>query len=635
MVANPSPLVLAAEHTAHDAPSVTVALVNMPFAMVDRPSIQCGLLKAALTRFGHRVDVHYLNLELALTLGRAAYEQIAEHRSDELLGDWLFAVAAFGDRGDEEAYRAACPGVERTCARIGLSWDELCRLRREVLPATVARWAEGVDWGRYAVIGFTSVFEQNVAALALARQIKRRFPHVITVFGGANFEAEMGPEQVRAFPWIDYAVIGEADETFPALVNRLARGERGAGLPGVVYRENGRVAGDPAPGRVFRMDRLPDPNYDEYFETLFRLGREQLVGDYPPVLPFESARGCWWGQKHHCTFCGLNAGGMTFRSRSPETVAGQLRRLAARYHIANFQAVDNIMDLRYLEALFPALVAARLDYAFFYEVKANLTREQVRTLARGGVHSIQPGIESFSTHILKLMRKGTTMLRNIRLLKWAHYYGMRIGWNILCGFPGERPEDYDQQAKLLPLLFHLPPPSGAGRIWLERFSPYYADPSFPVRNKRPRRAYRFIYPEGVDLDKIAYYFDYEMDDTLPDEAYRPLQQLVDEWKARWNGPNRPLLVYQRAPDWLQIIDKRDPSAPRALALHGLEADAYEFCSDTDHSAERVASHLQERHGSDVTTAAVEAILHRLCRQGLMVHEDGHFLSLALPVNPNW
>lgn len=635
MVGDHSPLVLGFGEASAAVSPVRVALVNMPFAMVDRPSIQCGLLKAALTRAGHQVDVHYLNLELALTLGRTTYEQIAEHRSDELLGDWLFAVAAFGLRGDEEAYRVAYPEVERTCAHLGIAWEELCRWRREVLPAVVARWAEGVDWDQYAVIGFTSVFEQNVAALALARRIKQRYPQVITVFGGANFEAEMGPEQVRAFPWIDYAVIGEADETFPALVNRLAHGERGAVLPGVVYRENGHVAGDPTPGRVFRMDRLPDPNYDEYFEALFRLGREALVGDYPPVLPFESARGCWWGQKHHCTFCGLNAGGMAFRSRSPQAVAGQLRRLAARYSIANFQAVDNILDLRYLDALFPELTASRLDYTFFYEVKSNLTREQLRTLARAGVHSIQPGIESFSTHLLHLMRKGTTMLRNIRLLKWAHYHGMRIGWNILCGFPGERPEDYHQQAALLPLLFHLPPPNGAGRIWLERFSPYYADPAFPVRNKRPRRAYRFIYPEGVDLDKIAYYFDYEMENTLPDDAYRPLQRLVEEWKDRWGGPHKPLLVYQRAPDWMQVIDKRDPAAPRALALHGIEADAYEYCSETDHAAERVAVHLRATHGRPVETGEVRDLLRRLCGQGLMVEEDDHFLSLALPINPNW
>ena len=54
--------------------------------------------------------------------------------------------------------------------------------------------------------------------LALARRIKEAYPHVRTVFGGANFDDEMGPEYVRTLPWVDYAVIGEGDEVFPALV---------------------------------------------------------------------------------------------------------------------------------------------------------------------------------------------------------------------------------------------------------------------------------------------------------------------------------------------------------------------------------------------------------------------------------
>ena len=79
-----------------------------------------------------------------------------------------------------------------------------------------------MDWGRYSVVGFSSTFQQNVASLALARRIKERFPMVKVVFGGANFEGEMGPEYVRAFPFIDYAVVGEGDMAFPALLRNIA-----------------------------------------------------------------------------------------------------------------------------------------------------------------------------------------------------------------------------------------------------------------------------------------------------------------------------------------------------------------------------------------------------------------------------
>src|SRR5262249_1542590 len=159
--------------------------------------------------------------------------------------------------------------------------------------------------------------------------------------------------------------------------------------------DSGPIDGGAAP-LAHDLDGLPDPDYDEYFETLFRIGRERVLGNSPPMLLFESARGCWWGEKHHCTFCGLNAAGMVFRSKSVERARDELRRLSSRYKVVNFEAVDNIMDSEYLEKLCRPLGDERLDYQIFYEVKSNLTPAQLRTMARAGVRTIQPGIESLS-----------------------------------------------------------------------------------------------------------------------------------------------------------------------------------------------------------------------------------------------
>jgi ribosomal peptide maturation radical SAM protein 1 len=617
-------------------PDTRVALVNMPFALADRPSIQCGLLKSGLTRAGYQVEVLYLNLELAALLGAETYSKVSALRSDQLLGEWLFSAAAFEHLPDPEEYRRECPGIDETCADLGLNFADLCRLRDDTLPALIEQWLAERDWGAYTAVGFTSTFEQNTAALALARRIKARHPAVVTIFGGANYDGEMGAEYARAFPWIDYVVVGEGDEVLPALIERIDAGASGAGLPGVTSRCDGAVIEGGQARQVRELDALPDPDYDEYFATLFRLGHDRVLGVRPPLLLFESARGCWWGQKHHCTFCGLNALGMTFRSKSPGRVHDELRRLAARYQIVNFEAVDNIIDMRYLNELCEPLAAKQYDYQLFYEVKANLNRRQLRTLARAGVRAIQPGIESLNTHILGLMRKGTTLLRNLRLLKWGYYYGMSVRWNLLTGFPGETRADYEAQERLLPLLSHLPPPTGCGPLWLERFSPYFTDPSFPVRNVTPLRVYHYVYPaDQLNLEKVAYFFDYEMGDVLPDASHDGLRALVAEWRRRWEEAPRPVLVYQRAPDWLQVIDRRDPASARVHALQGLEAAAYEFCGDTDHTPAAVAAHLAAADDATVDPEMAERMLRRFCELGLMVEEENHYFSLAVPINPNW
>lgn len=609
-----------------------VALVNMPFAVADRPSIQCGTLAGTLRAAGHHVDVHYLNLRLAASLGKETYHQLAAPRRQSLLlGEWLFSVAAFGSRGDAELYRAACQGVDAVCADLGWSWDRLCQLRDRELPRLVDEWAAETPWGNYAVVGFSSTFEQNVASLALARAIKQRCPDVVTVFGGSNFDDEMGPEYVRALDFVDHAVVGEGEIALCGLVDRVAHGRSPAGLPGVVSRDDPSLSEGCHAPVVAEMDALPDPEYDDYFSTLFELGQERVVGGEVPMILFEGSRGCWWGQRHHCTFCGLNNRTIAFRAKSPDRVIDEIRRLANRYYVLGFEAVDNIMDMRLLRRVWGPLSETPYDYSFFYEVKANLSRGQLRTMAAAGVRAIQPGIESLSTNILRLMRKGTTLLHNVRVLKWSHHYGMRVGWNLLMGFPGEGLEDYEAQRQLIPLLFHLPPPAGAGPIWLERFSPYFSDGSFPIHAIHPVAAYSFVYPpEQLNLDKIAYFFDYEADDIAPVEAHTALQDLVGRWKERWDTGPVPVLAYQRGPDWIQIVDRRDGRKPVALALHDEEALVYELCGDKERTVGEVAEGLQAAQVAP-GVPRIEEILSKCCELGIMIEEDARFLSLALPV----
>src|SRR5439155_6118718 len=132
-------------------------------------------------------------------------------------------------------------------------------------------------------------------------------------------------------------------------------------------------------------------------------------------------------------------------------------------------AVDNIIDMRYYRDVLPRLKELDLDVALFYETKANLRKEQVRLLREAGITRIQPGIESLSTNVLRLMGKGVTALQNIQLLRWCAEFGVHPGWNLLAGFPGEDPADYARQAAIVPLLTHLVPPQGVGEVRLDRF----------------------------------------------------------------------------------------------------------------------------------------------------------------------
>ncbi len=620
--------------TSNRAGPVRIALINMPFAAARRPSIQCGLLKAILNRAGHQTDVFYFNLRLAAALGHELYSKLADNQWLSFLGDWLFGAAAFGPRQDELLYLQTS-GAAGHQAHVGLNEAELIELRNRTLPALLDVWIGETDWSVYTAAGFSCTFDQNAASFAFARLLKERFPGLITVFGGANFDDDSAPEYLRKLDWIDYIVVGEGDQALPTLVQRLQEGLSGAGVAGVVARSNGHVCCTPAK-IVPDLDSLPDPDYDDYFAALNSLGQRSVLGAASPQLPFQGARGCWWGQKHHCTFCGLNGSDIAFRSRNPRLVYDELRRQSARYRTLKFIATDNILDMKYIDTLFTWMRDSRHDYNLFYETKANLTRAQIRTLVQGGAKAIQAGVESLNTHVLRLMNKGTTMLLNLRLLKWARYYGLHVAWNLLTGFPGETLDDYQAQARLIPLIAHLEPPGIADSIMLEKHGPYVISRDPFYRNLRPASGYSFIFQESIDLDKIAKYFDAErMAGDWRPAAFEELNRGVDRWNDLWRGDKRPALVCQRSADWMRIEDRRDPGEPRTHWLTAPFASAYGACLETAQNAAGVVQRSRESGEGYSSESDARGMLGEMTEKGLMVEENGNYLSLAIPVNPGW
>jgi ribosomal peptide maturation radical SAM protein 1 len=307
-------------------------------------------------------------------------------------------------------------------------------------------------------------------------------------------------------------------------------------------------------------------------------------------------------------------------------VLDELASQARRYRSFRFEAVDNIMDTAYLRKLFPVLAENDMGYEIFYEVKANLRRDQLRLMAQAGVTSIQPGIESLSSNVLRLMRKGVRAIQNVNLLRWAQYYGIHVDWNLLWGFPGETAQDYTEQAAAMPHLLHLRPPASASRIWLERFSPLFTEHDrFRVR-RTPERSYRYIYPDDVDLDRVAYFFDYEIEGALPDTAYTGVRHAVVNWSDAWQPDKLPVLKYWRAPHFVQIYDERRQGQGGTYTFEDTLADLYLACSDQP----TTAAHVRQELNLSLPVEAIQEVFEEFQKRGLMFLDEQFALALALP-----
>jgi ribosomal peptide maturation radical SAM protein 1 len=611
-------------------------LVNMPFGAIQFPSIQLGILQSLAQSANIPCKSIYANIEFAQRIGPALYNVLSNHRG-VMLGEWHFSLAAFDSSvksADEflSQFADAFADIER---KTGVPARRLKYIREVIATKFIEETADRIVAAGPKVVGLTSTFEQNLASIALARAIKARNPGITTLFGGANFDGTMGVAYMEAIPWIDVCVVGEADHIFVPLVTALIEGREAPDLKGVLTRA--KLTESDVVGRASYnapMDDLPVPIYDDYFEALDSHQMTDQDLGRAIVLPFESSRGCWWGEKHHCTFCGLNAMGMGFRVKSAGKVVGEIAYLTERHNINRFAAVDNILSPKLFDGLEQELAEGEYDYDLFYEIKANLARDKIRRMHNSGIRRVQPGIESLSSHVLKLMKKGITATQNINALRWMNYYGLEVLWNILYGFPGETEADYDRQLQIVRLMTHLAPPNYVGRIWLERFSPLYSQSvSFGFSDVRPEPSYEYIYPGSVDLARASYFFRGSAPDTVSDEYLDATRAEVDKWRSKWSADQPPFLTFVKTHGGIHISDGRDdPSNPIAISYRAPADLIYRYCSDQPRSLEGVDQFLRERHGMAIDPADLESILQRFVSRGFMLAEDGVYLSLALPAH---
>lgn len=618
-----------------------VLLVCMPFGPVFSPSLGLSLLKAGLAAKGIPARVRYFSIDFAQRTGQAFYCDLAsEGRPSvrDLAGEWIFSGALFpATEAEEEAYveevlrkRSASlnggAGVPASPALIG----RILRARRAA-PAFLERCLEEVVRERPRLVGLTSVFQQHVASLALARRIKQSLPDTFIVMGGANCEGVMGAETVRQFPFVDAAVSGEADRVFPELARRVLESRPLGGLPGVRTREgtlaeftNGSFSSAPM---VRDLDELPYPDYGDYFEQFAasRYGRE-----WQPSLFFETSRGCWWGERMHCTFCGLNGQTMAYRSKSARRALDELLDLTRKHPGCDVEVSDNILDLGYFKDFLPELAARRLGLALYYETKANLKKEQVRLLRDAGIKTLQPGIESFSDAVLKLMRKGVSGLQNIQTLKWCKELGIEPYWNLLWGFPGEPPEEYARMASLVPLLTHLPLPVGFGSIRLDRFSPNFFDAErLGFTDITPLPAYRHLYRLPAEARaNLAYYFAFRYREPREVESYvRPLLKELEAWRR---VAGRSDLFSVDLGECLLLWDLR-PAGHRPLTvLRSLDRLLHQAC-DAACGVQQLAQAVERPGGGAVPPEEIERRLEPLVAGGLVVRDGPRYLALAVPL----
>jgi magnesium-protoporphyrin IX monomethyl ester (oxidative) cyclase len=348
-------------------------------------------------------------------------------------------------------------------------------------------------------------------------------------------------------------------------------------------------------------------DYDVFLDSL---DRAFPGGEVKPVLLFETSRGCWWGAKQRCAFCGLNGPSLRYRAMKPENAVTQIRSLFRYAPRCSFlESVDTILPEDYVTTVMPSLQPPS-GMKIQYEVRPEFSESDLENLCAAGVTVLQPGIESLSTATLKLMRKGTTAFQNIRFLKACGKFPLEIGWNLLIGSPGESEATYENYLRVLPLLSHLHPPQTASLVGFVRYSEYHERAREHGLNLQPEDYYRLTFPfDDAAIARVAIKFrDANADAERMNGWLTKLNEAVARWRERWLSGAR--LCLARDGDTAFVFDSRG-GKPLQHALDAATLDALELLE-------------QPRPASEVGGS-----LAFLRERGLVFEEGGRCLSLVI------
>lgn len=562
-----------------------IALISMPFARLDYPSLALEQLKTLLReRFGgrHAIDLLYLQHDFLDVLDVETYKQLAGssvyinyRRQTENnpagameramkrgrltgVGEWLFRPLAYPNAPDNTG-----EFLERHFRKHPEAAERLTSLRQR-LPGFLESLVDRRGLDDYDVLALTSLFEQHNPNLALIRSLRRVNPNALILMGGNNYH-NAAEVYARHCPGVDILLSGPGYNAVLEAIDTFDHERRRPDFTRLLCSAEEHI------------DRAIDLDYEDFYRSFEQ--RQGLMEHLSPAVFWETSRGCWWGERSKCTFCDYNKR-IEFCAMEEERAVAYLQRILdqGRGRCRYFWAVDSILPVHYIEQVFPRLNIPD-DARIFYEVRATLTRPQLETLRRCRVIMVQCGIEALDTPTLRMLKKGMTGPGNLRFLRECCETGVSVLWNLICGIPGEDIRRLYRLLELIPKLFHLYPPTGLWGISYDRNSDYVRrreDYGLSLTPSTAALSNAFPF-EARELQQIAYFYENNrISEIMTREKIKLIQKINSEivrWQNRWKAEDEGSLPRLYWTDFKnkRLIDTRGEAreyslSPEAAAL---------------------------------------------------------------------
>jgi len=286
------------------------------------------------------------------------------------------------------------------------------------------------------ILGFMMTTYMFRETLDWAQFLKKHL-RVPVLIGGYNLRVY--PEASVSVDGVDFGCFNSAFHTVPRLFEELEGQRRFADVPGLVYRDNGKVK---------MTEYGPDPSFEDYPNPARDLLPNELYAEFPTerknFTVMVTSKGCPMG----CLFC--EAGRTAYNPRSPEKVGQEIQECYDKYHIREIDMFDYefCINRRRVIDICDQILDRRLDVKWACRARIDsIDEEMARKMKMAGCSRIYFGIESGDQATLDRVNKGITVQQIHDTIDLVKGLGIRALGFFLVGSPGETAADIKRNVK--------------------------------------------------------------------------------------------------------------------------------------------------------------------------------------------
>ncbi len=277
------------------------------------------------------------------------------------------------------------------------------------------------------------------AVIEIAQMVKATVPSAIIVVGGPHLS--IYAEESMTWDCFDIGVIGDGEETFLEICERVESGSELTGIMGTIHREpSGEIVRNPPRPLAKSINKYPMTAWD-----LIPIEDYHCLTLLKPFATMVTTRGCPW----HCGYCS-QVYSEKLRFRNVELVVDEMEYLVRKRGVREIVFFDETFTIgkKRMRRFSEEVLRRGIDVKFNIRARVDtVDRDVVRQLKRAGLRSIHMGVEAGTDRVLKIMNKQITREQTEKAFRICREEGIDTRGYFMIGYYDATPQDVDDTIK--------------------------------------------------------------------------------------------------------------------------------------------------------------------------------------------